>query len=158
VLLTVPSPLESKYQLTRTVARVEAAGLEAALGALHEYRAGRPSLACDLMEPLRVPAVDRWVVALCSGAQVSPADFLAENGGMRLQPAVFGRILTSWQTHWIEGDQERSLDQLVQEVVTQLRTVAAGLPTPLEEPPEAGGQATTYTVVAEGVATRNGRA
>ena len=49
------------WVLTRTVARCEAAGLEVNLGGLHDYRPGRPSLACDLMEPLRVPAVDRWV-------------------------------------------------------------------------------------------------
>lgn len=52
------------WLLTRTRTRLEAAGLEVNLGALHEYRPGRPSLACDLIEPLRVPAVDRWVLAL----------------------------------------------------------------------------------------------
>jgi CRISPR-associated protein Cas1 len=133
------------WLLTRTVARVEAAGLEAALGALHEYRASRPSLACDLMEPLRVPAVDRWVVALCNGSQVAPDNFLAENGGVRLQPAVFGRILTSWQTHWIESHQDRSLDAMVQEIVALLRATTARLPTPPELPPEARGSGVSVT-------------
>ena len=54
------------WLLARTVARCEAEGLEVNLGGLHEYRPGRPSLACDLMEPLRTPAVDRWVVLVCT--------------------------------------------------------------------------------------------
>jgi hypothetical protein len=28
---------------------------------LHAFRPGRPSLICNLIEPLRLPAVDRWV-------------------------------------------------------------------------------------------------
>ncbi len=127
------------WLLTRTVARVEAAGLESALGALHEYRAGRPSLACDLMEPLRVPAVDRWVVALCNGSLIAPDDFREENGAVHLQSGVFGRILTGWQTHWIESEQDRALDGLVQGVVARLRAESARLPTPREEEPEGGG-------------------
>jgi CRISPR-associated protein Cas1 len=124
------------WLLTRTVARVEAAGLESALGALHEYRAGRPSLACDLKEPLRVPAVDRWVVVVCNGGQLSPADFHEEKGGVRLQEGAFGRMLTSWQRHWIEDEQERSLDGLVQEVIARLRAEEGRLPTPLGSDPE----------------------
>ena len=57
--------------LQRTLAACEAVGLDAALGSLHEYHPGRPSLACDLMEPLRVPAVDRWVIALCNQHRIA---------------------------------------------------------------------------------------
>src|SRR5205085_1352949 len=45
------------WLLGRVTARVEAAGYEPSLGGLHDYRPGRPSLGCDLIEPLRVPAV-----------------------------------------------------------------------------------------------------
>src|SRR4051794_19751513 len=47
------------WLLNRMNARAEAAGYEIYLGGLHEYRAGRPSLGCDLIESLRIPAVDR---------------------------------------------------------------------------------------------------
>jgi CRISPR-associated protein Cas1 len=98
------------WVLNRTAARCEAAGLELNLGALHDWRPGRPSLACDLMEPLRVPAVDRWVVAACNQGCVTEADFVAEGGGIRLQPDSFGRILYDWERHWSRAAQEAELD------------------------------------------------
>ena len=39
------------FLLQRAIACAEAVGLEIYLGGLHSYRAGRPSLGCDLMEP-----------------------------------------------------------------------------------------------------------
>lgn len=82
-------------------AALEARGFEVYLGGLHEYRPGRPSLSCDLIEPLRVPAVDRWVVAACGQGEFTPAQFAREeNGGYRLVPTAFGRALYSWETAW----------------------------------------------------------
>lgn len=127
------------WLLARTVARCEAAGLEVALGALHEYRAGRPSLACDLIEPLRVPAVDRWVVAVCNQPLLSPDDFVSENGGMRLKEGTFGRMLNSWQGHWLEGEHERTVDELVEQVIATIRGSETRLPTPSEDVENAGG-------------------
>ena len=131
------------WLLARTVARCEAAGLEVNLGGLHEYRPGRPSLACDVMEPLRVPAVDRWVVGLCNGGQLRTADFVAENGGVRLHSDAFGRILTTWQTHWTDGGHDKGLGELVQGVVALLRRSENPLPTLLEEPQEPEGSGTS---------------
>jgi CRISPR-associated protein Cas1 len=127
------------WLLARTVARCEALGLEVALGTLHEYRPGRPSLACDLIEPLRVPAVDRWVVTLCNQQQVTPADFVTADGGVRLQPKAFARILAGWEDHWTQGGHERSLDAVLQQLVQQLRQYGTGLPTPWQDLPEGGG-------------------
>ncbi|MBI3273311.1 MAG: CRISPR-associated endonuclease Cas1 [Planctomycetes bacterium] len=98
------------WLLNRTVARLAAAGLEVNLGALHEYMPGRPSLACDLMEPLRVGAVDRWVLALCNRAEVSPSQFEWVGGGMRLVPDVFPRVVTSWEGHWVGGGLDLELE------------------------------------------------
>lgn len=109
------------WLLTRTVARCEATGLEVNLGALHEFRPGRPSLACDLIEPLRVPAVDRWVVAQLNQGLVTPDDFRSENGGIYLQPASFARMLHRWETHWLTEHQEQSLEAMLACVVQQLR-------------------------------------
>ncbi len=87
---------------TRIVARCEAVGLETALGALHDYRAGRPSLACDLIEPLRVPVVDRWVLMLCNEQRLTPDCFRTVDGGVKLQPAQFPQVLAWWEEHWDE--------------------------------------------------------
>jgi CRISPR-associated protein Cas1 len=85
----------------RVVAACQAIGLEPGLGALHAYRAGRQSLACDLMEPLRVPVVDRWAVGLLNQRRVSPDDFLATDGeGVRLTKGAFPRVLADWERQW----------------------------------------------------------
>ena len=56
--------LSATWLASRTVARLLAAGVEVALGALHEFRAGRPALACDVMEPLRVAELEALVEKL----------------------------------------------------------------------------------------------
>jgi CRISPR-associated protein Cas1 len=99
------------WLLTRATARAEARGYEIYLGGLHEYRPGRPSLSCDLIEPLRVPAVDRWAVSGCNQGEFRPDHFREEEGGgFRLQPAAFARTLHSWETYWTNGGLERELE------------------------------------------------
>lgn len=76
-------------------------GFEINLGAYHEWRAGRPSLVCDVMEPLRVPAVDRWLVTIASRRIVNPADFgRSVNGGCRIPQDRFNDVLCTWEKHW----------------------------------------------------------
>jgi CRISPR-associated protein Cas1 len=125
------------WLLTRTIARCEAAGLEIYLGGLHEYRAGRPSLACDLIEPLRLPAVDRWVITLCNQNRVTVADFYPEEGGIRLQRESFGRILHDWEEHWIGGGHDQALDEWVERLLGLLRqwaTLSSAPPSNADEP------------------------
>jgi CRISPR-associated protein Cas1 len=112
---------------SRVVARCQAAGLEVYLGALHEYRAGRPSLACDLMEPLRVPSVDRWVLRLCHGGSLRPADFTDTTDGTRLQPAVFPGTIHDWEEHWVSGGHDTALDQNLEQYVRWLRGTVSGM-------------------------------
>lgn len=110
------------FLLTRTVTLCEAEGLEANLGGLHAFRPGRPSLGCDVMEPWRVPAVDRWVVGVCNGGTLSEGDFeSAEGGGMRLRPGVFGRMIHSWDDHWINGGHEKAMLDAVTSLVQRIR-------------------------------------
>jgi len=67
----------------------------------HAYRAGRQSLACDLMEPLRVPIVDRWVIGLLNQRRVAPDDFLAaDDVGVRLTKEAFPRVIADWERQW----------------------------------------------------------
>jgi CRISPR-associated protein Cas1 len=51
------------------------AGLDPAIGTLHEVRAGRPSMALDLMEEFRPQVVDAVVLRLVNRGQVGPGDF-----------------------------------------------------------------------------------
>jgi CRISPR-associated protein Cas1 len=121
------------WLLNRAIAAAEAAGLEVYLGGLHDYRPGRPSLACDLIEPLRVPAVDRWVIAGCNQEAWSPKDFRQEGAGIRLQPDSFGRILTRWEQHWTDGALDGSLTRWVERIVTLVRRWAPENAAPEEE-------------------------
>lgn len=100
---------------TLLIARADAAGqahgLEPQLGALHAFRAGRPSLACDLVEPLRTPMVDRWVLALCHARGWSPDDFVTTpDTGTRLKPERFADALGSFEQHWHDRGGDKTLD------------------------------------------------
>ena len=56
-------------------AALAGAGLDPALGFLHEDRPGRLGLALDLMEEFRVPVVDRLVLSLINRGQVTVDGF-----------------------------------------------------------------------------------
>lgn len=95
------------------------------LGALHDLHPGRPSLACDLLEPLRCQ-VDRWVLAVCTSGQLTPEHFLPldPTRGVRLQPAAFSSMLADWERHWQAYQLERSLQLWLQRWETFLQTSA----------------------------------
>jgi CRISPR-associated protein Cas1 len=68
--------------LTRdAVAACELAGLDPAVGFLHELHRGRPSLALDLIEEFRPVIVDHLVIRLCTSGNVSPAGFTTDESG-----------------------------------------------------------------------------
>jgi CRISP-associated protein Cas1 len=93
---------------SRVQAQCEAGGLETHLGALHEERSGRPSLVCDLVEPLRVPAVDRWVVRMCNEQRIGVDDFVqSAEKGVRLRKSAFSRTLRAWEAHWQKNGRGR---------------------------------------------------
>jgi len=109
------------WLLGRVRDRLDAAGLEIYLGALHPFRPGRPSLACDLMEPLRAPSVDRWLVGLCRRQHVTPQHFNLQPQACRLQPAVFPQILASWEEHFQKSGGEDLLEDSLDELLAWLR-------------------------------------
>jgi CRISPR-associated protein Cas1 len=113
------------WLLNRTVAKLQARGFEVNLGFLHEYHAGRPSLGCDVMEPFRVPGVDRWVVQFCNRHQLQPDDFPAQpDGGFHLPPEAFGLTVASWQNHWYDAQLESQLDDYISGFERQVRQAA----------------------------------
>lgn len=79
-------------------AALEGVGLDAYVGFLHRDRPGRTSLALDLMEELRVPLADRFVLSLINTRTIRPKDFsLQENGAVLLSDEARRGVLSAWQ-------------------------------------------------------------
>ncbi|MFN3854217.1 MAG: CRISPR-associated endonuclease Cas1 [Phreatobacter sp.] len=79
-------PVNAVLSLCYTLLMAEAAlaahghGLDPAIGFLHRLDVGRPSLACDLAEPLR-PVMDRHAVRLFNEQTLRARDFSTEPDG-----------------------------------------------------------------------------
>ena len=87
-------------------AALEAVGLDAYVGFLHRDRPGRTSLALDLMEELRSPYADRFVLTLINKRVLGKSDFeKRENGSVFLKLEGRRELLAKWQ--------ERKRDQIV---------------------------------------------
>jgi len=114
--------LASTLLCQRVAAELTARGLELFLGFLHRYRAGRPSLACDMMEPLRVRFADRWVLSELNQRRVMPDDFEARpNGGLYLRSSKWSRALASWERSWLSHQGPDWLGLAVDELCGRLR-------------------------------------
>lgn len=61
---------------------IKSAGLDPYCGALHEISAGRPSLACDLVEEWR-PVAERLVLGLVNRKAIRPDDFVIRDEQQR---------------------------------------------------------------------------
>jgi CRISPR-associated protein Cas1 len=86
--------------ITQEVAHhLEMAGLDPRIGYFHGIRYGRSSLALDLVEPHRVPVVDRMTLALVNRRVLSPEDFEDHGGrqGVRLRPPALKRYLAHYE-------------------------------------------------------------
>ena len=78
---------------------LEARGLDPDLGFFHEIDYGRPSLALDLLEPLRHPVADRLVLTLANRGEFKAEDFetAGESGGLFLRPAALKRFFGEYE-------------------------------------------------------------
>lgn len=82
-----------------TAAALEGVGLDSYVGFLHRDRPGRTSLALDLMEELRSPIADRFVLKLINRKQIQPKDFVVkENKAVILTDDARRTLLQLWQT------------------------------------------------------------
>lgn len=76
----------------------EIAGLDSYVGFLHTDRAGRRSLALDLMEELRSVYADRFVLGLINRRQLKASDFIVkEDGAVVLTDDARKLFLQQWQ-------------------------------------------------------------
>lgn len=77
---------------------LESVGIDAYVGFMHTDKPGRKSFALDLMEELRAPVVDRFVITLINQKQVKNKDFVkSEDGAVRFTDDARKNILSLWQ-------------------------------------------------------------
>lgn len=81
-------------------AALETVGMDPYIGFLHKVRPGRQSLALDMLEELRSPVADRFVLTLINLGIFNEADFITkENGAVVLTDDSRKRFLSEWQKH-----------------------------------------------------------
>ena len=79
---------------------LESVGLDPCIGFLHQLRPGRKSLALDLLEELRAPVADRFVLSQINLGTIAPSDFqVKENGVVLLDDMGRKKFLGAWQKH-----------------------------------------------------------
>lgn len=103
------------YALLRhdCVSALTAAGLDPFVGYLHTDRAGRESLALDLMEEFR-PWVERLALTLLNRGELKPAHFVERDGGaVELSEIARKTLVAAYQ----QRKQEETLHPLFQEKV-----------------------------------------
>lgn len=76
---------------------MEAVGLDPAAGYLHTLRPGRVSFALDLMEELRAPLCDRFVITLFNKGQLDDKDFDKDSGAVYLSDRGRKTVLLQWR-------------------------------------------------------------
>ncbi|WP_019570830.1 CRISPR-associated endonuclease Cas1 [Thioalkalivibrio sp. ALE11] len=97
-----PDPLNATLSLAYTLLHFDAvraariAGLDPAVGFLHEIAHGRESLASDLIEPLR-PLADAWALERFAQRDLRPDHFHTDQGAMRLGKAGRARFFRAWE-------------------------------------------------------------
>lgn len=77
---------------------LESVGLDSYAGFMHTDRPGRISLALDLVEELRAPIADRFVLSLINMNQIKKDDFVYEdNGAVLIKEESRKKIIQLWQ-------------------------------------------------------------
>ena len=77
---------------------LEGVGVDSYVGFLHRDRAGRKSLALDLMEELRPILADRLALTLINNREIRPEHFdMQESGAVFLSEAGRKIVLSAWQ-------------------------------------------------------------
>ncbi len=91
--------LSFSYALLRNdvTSALSTVGFDPAVGYLHTLRPGRPALALDMMEELRSPLCDRFVLTLINRKQLDERDFDNSASTFLLTDKARKTVLTAWQ-------------------------------------------------------------
>ena len=92
---------------------MEAVGLDPAAGYLHTLRPGRASFALDLIEELRAPLCDRFVLSLFNKGQLSQSDFDQDEEMVSLNERGRRTLLSAWEKRKQEQIVHRFLKEKV---------------------------------------------
>lgn len=76
---------------------MESVGIDPAAGYLHALRPGRASFALDLIEELRAPLCDRFVLSLVNRGQLSGKDFDRNEEAVLLNERGRRTLLAAWE-------------------------------------------------------------
>ncbi|MCH8513846.1 MAG: CRISPR-associated endonuclease Cas1 [Kiritimatiellae bacterium] len=108
--------------LGRAMAACYAVGLDPQLGVLHEVAYGRPSLALDLLEPLRTPCCEHFVLRALQAETFDPSDFRMEEAtGCRMTADALNRFLPRFQA-WMDGEAGRQGQANLPELAREFRS------------------------------------
>ena len=112
----VNAVLSFAYTLLRreVASALETVGLDPAAGYLHTLRPGRPAFALDLMEELRGPLCDRFVLTLFRRKQLSNAQFDLDEEAVYLNEKGRRTVLSAWQKRKGETIQHPFLNEKIQ--------------------------------------------
>lgn len=100
---------------------LSAADLDPRVGFLHDIRPGRASLACDLVEPLRAPLVDRLVVGVLARKTLTRDSFVQRGAAWRLEPDAFKRFLSTFEQSFHDDSKPPSLQQQLLERIDHIQ-------------------------------------
>lgn len=114
-----------------TTAALHAAGLDPALGYLHEPEPGRPSLALDLIEPFRTPVSDGLALDLLNHSTLRPdTHFEPREGGIYLNHEGRRRYYTAYErrmdrpfTSDLTGERTTLRDEIRRQIHSLKRTL-----------------------------------
>lgn len=121
---------------------LEGLGLDPHVGFLHRVDYGRPSLALDLIEPLRHPVADRLVWTVLNRSMYVPEDFVGAqtSGGVVLTPSALKRFLSDYE-RWMLARGEQSFRRLIRrEAEGFVAALRGGEWTPFEWKPVEGDE------------------
>jgi CRISPR-associated protein Cas1 len=107
--------------LGRVQAYASAVGLDPTVGVLHQMRAGRPALVCDLIEPFRAPLVDQLVVGLARQGILRREHFESHGPSFRLKCDAFRRFVSLWEERY---ESQRTGDSFRHRVESLIRDFA----------------------------------
>ncbi|TAH56125.1 MAG: CRISPR-associated endonuclease Cas1, partial [Bacillota bacterium] len=96
----VNSMLSFAYTLLNNdiASALETVGLDSYVGFMHQDRPGRTSLASDMIEELRAPVADRFVLSIINRNQIKADDFeINDNEAVLIKDEARKKILSEWQ-------------------------------------------------------------
>jgi CRISPR-associated endonuclease Cas1 len=110
--------------LSRVEAQAAAVGLDPLVGVYHQPRAGKPALACDLIEPLRVPLVDQLVLGQVRQGFFQTQHFYHTARGVRLHKDHFRRFLEAFEQRYTSQPTHETFESQARRIVAEF---AAGV-------------------------------